>query len=643
MKRVVLSFLFLSFLSTAFIKASDPVIMKIAGKDIKKSEFEYIWNKNNTNNAVDKKSLEDYLDLFVNFKLKVAEAKFQGIDTTKSFINELNGYRNQLTAPYLTDKEAEDKLISQTYDRIKEYVEASHILIKVDPDASPEDTLIAWEKINKIYAKAISKGSDFSKLAKEFSEDASKDEGGYLGYATGFRYVYTFENVMYTTPVGKVSKPFRSQFGYHIVKVTDRRPAGGKYRSGHIMKMVPQGADELTKQDAKDSIFKIYERILKGEDFKTFAVNNSDDRNAASNNGEYGFMFCGSLPIEYEDAVYKLKPGEVSPPFSSKYGWHIVKALEFMPYPTKEEMMEDLKGIMGRDERSLIPKSSLVEKLKKEYLFTEFKQNYLPFEDAWNSLRTKKDSTSVKSLLTSSSILFRIGEQNCTQKDFAQYLKLRGYGTNNIRSCYNDFVQEQIMKYEDNMLESKYPDFGHLMQEYSDGILLFEVSNREVWDKATKDTAGLEKYFTEHKVDYNWEKPHYKGFAISCADKKTAAKAKKLIKGISSDSVSVVLKRTLNNDSTTLIKIERGLFTAGENSVVDSLVFKQKNTKQDAKFPVCFVNGKMLKTGPESYSDVRGLVISDYQNYLEKIWIEALRKKFEVKIYNDVVNTVNKD
>lgn len=642
MRRIAL-FLFSSlFLSNLIVASADPVIMKIGNKDITKTEFEYIWSKNNTNNTIDKKSFNEYIDLFVNFKLKVAEAESQGLDTTNAFISELDGYRRQLTTPYLTDKNAEEIIVKQTYDRIRKYVESSHILIQVGLDVSPEDTLTAWNKINAVYDQAV-KGVDFAKLARENSLDNSKDEGGYLGFATGFRYVYPFENAVYNTPVGAVSQPFRTQYGYHIVKAHSLRDAGGRYRSGHIFKAVTKDAPKENQEAAKLAIYKIYNQITGGGDFQKFAETESDDQNAAANRGEYGLMYCGSLPIEYEDQVYKLKIGEYSQPFQSKYGWHIVKALEFMPYPSIEEMKEDINGIIGRDERSQFAKNALIEKLKKEYSYSLITENFVAFEKAWDALRKNQDSTAIKALRKSNSPVFTLGGSLYPQRAFSEFIDKKASGTNNMKSLFNEFVNEKVLAYEDSKLEKKYPEFGHLMQEYRDGILLFEISNREVWDKATKDTAGLVSYFAKNKKKYAWEKPRFKGFIISCTDKNVAAKAKELMKGISDDSIAVVLRRNLNTDSTTVVKIEKGLYASGENPVTDSLVFKLKNTKKDNTFTEQFLKGKMLKKGPESYIDVRGLVISDYQTYLEKVWIDGLKRKFNVSIYEEVVNTVNKN
>jgi len=643
MKKIALLLILSTCLSAGFAQTKDPVIMNIGGKDVSKSEFEYIWNKNNTNNTPDKKSLDEYVDLFVNFKLKVAEAKAQGIDTTRAFVNELGGYRRQLITPYLTDKITEEALIQQAYDRMREYVEVSHILLSVKPGVTPDDTLKTYQKVMKIYSRAI-KGEDFSKLAKENSEDGSKEVGGYLGFSAGLRYVYPFENAAYNTPVGKISKPFRSQYGYHIVKVHSRRPAPGQYRSGHILKLVSSNATAEQKLAIKDSIFRIYNAILKNkDDFKKYATEQSDDKSAASRNGEYGLMNCGSLPFEYEDAVYKLKVGEFSEPFQSKYGWHIVKALEFQPFPELDKLREDIVAAISRDERSQLAKESMIKKLKKEYNYTFFIENFDPFNKAFEAIKTSGDSTLLKTLAVSGLPLFTLNGQEFSQKLFVSYLSMKGVNSSNLTESFTTFVNDRVLAYEDSQLERKYPEFGHLMQEYTDGMLLFEVSNREVWEKASLDTVGLESFFASNKSKYAWEKPKFKGFVIQCANAKIAKQANKMLRKLSSDSIIVVLKRTFNTDSTTLIKVERGLFASGENSMVDFLAFKLGKLDKQADFPEVFVKGSVLEKGPESYTDVRGLVISDYQNYLEQKWLEALKSKFKVVVYKDVVNTVNKN
>lgn len=655
MKKITLSICFAACLSTCFAQAKDPVIVTIGGEDIPKSEFEYIWNKNKSNEAKDSKSLDKYVDLFVNFKLKVAEAKAQKLDTTKSYLSELKTYRHQLEVPYMTDKAFDEIMSKEIYDRMREYVETSHILVAIKSGASPEDTLKAYTKAMDVYNLAL-KGEDFAQLAKANTDDRNKEEGGYLGFSTGGRYVYPFENTVFSTPVGSVSKPFRTQFGYHVVKVHSRKPAWGMYRSGHIMKLAPLSAPDSVRQAAKDSIFKMYEALRNGGDFQEYATKHSDDRAAAAHKGEYDLRACGTLPYEYEDALYKVKAGQYSEPFQSKYGWHIVKALEFKPYPEMDQMRDEINKTLNNKERSQIRKEHFVEKLKTEYHFTETSGSLDAFSQAIAAIRNSKDTTLFRSLCESEAPMFVLDGVTYTQKQFASTFSKRKNLVNfNIDEAYAAYVQQSVLGYEESLLEKKYPEFANLMKEYSDGILLFEVSNREVWEKASLDTAGLKSYFAAHKSTYKWDKPHYKGFIIQCKNDSIAKLAKIMIKDMPADSVRTVLKRAFNRDSTTMVKVDWGLYACGENAHVDRILFKhcKVESKTDAKaaakqgpnsnFPAVFLSGRKLGKKPQSYGDVRGLVISDYQNLLEKKWTEALREKYPVVINKAVVNTVNKD
>lgn len=643
MKRTF-SLICLTFgLSVALSTAQEPILMTIGDKAVTKAEFEYIWKKNNTNTTFDQQSFDEYVDLFINFKLKVAEAEAQGLDTTTAFRTELEGYRKQLTAPYLTDKEAEDWLAKQTYDRIREYVESSHILIRVDANASPEDTLVAWKKIMDIYHQATTGKADFAELARQYSEDGTRQQGGYLGFVTGFRFIYSFENAIYSTPAGQIAGPVRTDFGYHLVKVHSRRPAPGRYRSAHIMKMVSEQDAPEAQEAAQKAIFDLYDQLKKGADFGKLAEESSDDQGSSARGGEYGLLYCGSLPIEYEDAVYKLKEGEYSEPFKSLYGWHIVKALEFQPYPSLEVMKDDISSIINRDERAREPRNHFVAKLKATYGYAVNQETLKAFIDAYDRFRLRQDTTGVSALSASTATLFTIGDKRVSAAEFSNYLVNNPMAANNMNRALDEFSKDVVIAYEDSRLETKYPEFGHLMQEYRDGILLFEVSNKEVWDKASQDTKGLEAYFKKHKKDYAWDKPHFKGFVVHCADEATASSVKKLLKKLPADSVGIVLKRTFNTDSTQLVRVEKGLYVQGDNPVVDSVLFQQHNTKQDAKFPFPVLHGKVLKKGPESYVDVRGLVVSDYQTYLEERWLASLRKKYPVTIHQEVAATVNKN
>ena len=636
----------LLFLGITATLANDPVLMKINGKPVLKSEFEYIYNKNNSNNSLDKKTLDEYVDLFVNFKLKVEEAKAQGLDTTKSFINELAGYRSQLTKPYLTDAKVDESVLQEAYNRLKEDVEVSNILIRVQQNATPADTLAAWKKINAI-AKRIEK-EDFAKVAKEVSEDESaKENNGYIGWVSAFRTVYPFETMAYNTKPGTISKPVRTAFGYHIVKVQGRRESQGEILVAHIMRFTEQGNDEKNKS-AKFKIDSIYDRVKAGDDFGKLANDLSDDRGSATKNGELPWFGAGRMIPEFENAAFALKnKGDMSAPIQSAYGWHIIKLIDRKGIDTFENMKEDLQSKVKRDERASLGLKSFVAKLKSDYKFTTNNESVKEYY----SLLDKKTLTDSIFQLEAAKLakpIMTIAAKAFTQSDFTQFLKANSYtdktaAADIIDEKYAAFAEKEILAYEDSQLEKKYEDFRFLMQEYHDGILLFEVSNNEVWEKASKDTEGLAKYFNNNKADYKWEKPHFKGRLIMCKDKETFKAAKAIVKKSHNDSIDKYL-RTRLNDSIQHVKIEKNIFVQGDNKQVDKLAFKSKAVVEaDKDYPFVFVSGKMLKTLPEDYTDVRGLVTADYQEYLEKEWIAKLRTKFTVEIDKKILETVKKN
>ena len=643
---VIKLFAFLALSASTFAQTTDPVLMTINNKPVLKSEFEYIYNKNNSNNSLDKKTLDEYVDLFVNFKLKVEEAKSQGIDTTKSFINELAGYRTQLTKPYLTDSKVDDALLHEAYDRSKEDVDVSHILIRIAPNATPADTLKAFNEINAIW-KRVQK-EDFTKVAKEVSQDQSAEQNsGHIGWISAFRTVYPFETVAYNTPVNTISRPVRTGFGYHILKIHARRTSLGEILVSHIMIFTAKGDDEKNKK-AKATIDSIYTRVKAGDDFGTLAKNLSHDKGSSVKNGELPWFGTGRMVPQFETAAFALKNvGDVSQPIQSDYGWHIIKLMDKKGLASFEELKADLERKVKHDERANSGQHAFLTKSRMDNNYQENKPNIQEFYKLLGK-KTLSDSTFTAEAAKLSKPLFSFAGKDFTQADFAKYLKKNSASEKTIPSeiiddKLNAFADSELLAYEDSQLEKKYDDFRFLMQEYHDGILLFEVSNREVWEKASKDTPGLKNYFSNHKGDYTWEKPHFKGHVILCKDEATLKAAKSIVKKSETDSIDKYL-RTRLNDSIQYVKVEKGLYVQGDNKVVDDQIFKSKEKYAPAKeYPFFFVSGKLLKNKPEDYSDVRGLVTADYQEFLEREWIKALRAKYPVNVDQNVLKTVKKN
>ncbi len=625
---------------------NDPVIMTINGNPVTKSEFEYIYNKNNSANSIDKKTLDEYVDLFVNFKLKVEEAKAQGIDTTAAFVKEYNGYRAQLAKPYLVDNTADEALVKEAYERMKEDVDVSHILVRVAPGATAADTLAAWNKIMEA-EKRLAK-EDFEKVARDLSEDPSvADNGGHIGWISAFNTIYPFETRAYNTPVGTVSAPVRTVVGYHIIKVHNRRPSQGEVLTAHIM-LFTDRADEAKNATVKTRIDSLYARVQAGDDFGKLATEFSEDRGSAMRNGELPWFGTGRMVPEFEQAAFALKEkGDVSEPIRSQFGWHIIKLLDKRGVASFDDAKADIERKIKRDERGKAGQVAFVKGLKKEYDF-RLEQ---PAVDEFVTLLDGKqlnDSSFRHAVAALDKPLFSFAGKQYTQADFAAYLKANMHSTKTIASeviaeKLDAFETKELLAYEDTQLARKHADFRFLSQEYYDGILLFEVSNREVWEKASKDTTGLTAFFKAHRKDYAWDKPHYKGRVIYCKDEPTLKAAQSIVKRSETDSIDKYL-RTRLNDSIQYVKIEKGLFVEGDNPVVDDKVFKSKEKYVPTEeYPYVFVSGKLLKKLPEDYTDVRGLVTADYQTYLEEEWVKHLREKYPVVIDEEVLATVKQN
>ncbi len=632
---------------------NDPTIMVINEEPVSKSEFEYIYNKNNSNNTLDKKNLDEYVNLFVNFKLKVAEAKSKGIQHRKSYTEELETYRSQLAAPYMTDKETEEEIIKEAYERMKEDVDASHILIK----CSRNDTVGAYTKIYQLYSQ-LQKGADFETLAKENSQCPSSSKGGHLGYITAFMTVYPFETAAYNTPVGSFSAPTRTSFGYHIIKVNDRRPTKGTVRIGHIYKRVEnESQSDLMKQKA-DSIHLL---LQQGANFGEVAKKYSDDLQSASRGGDMGWIESGRLPVEFENAAFALKKnGEISSVVKTPFGYHIIKLLDKKGLDSYANLHDEIKAKMLRDERASRLNDSYIEKLKQKYGFRLVSGRLEPFYQIMDMTYEPEIRLIYRRM---DAPLYTLNSNYYPQESFITYFKAEKEkldkakadknSQSNKRSAGNidteissksfvdktfaEYIKEIVVAEEEASLEKEHPEYRNLLKEYSDGLLLFEISNEEVWNKASIDQEGLEKFFEANKENYKWESPRFKGKVLLCSDKKVLAEAEKFIKNAPKDSVDIQLKRKFNKDKVQ-IKIENGLYAAGSNKAVDAYIFK-KGTYTDNDYPAVACIGDLI-TAPESYKDIRGPVTADYQNYLEEEWIKSLKNKYKVTINQEVLKTV---
>ena len=585
------AFLFLAVAAMSMgIMAQSETLMTINGKAVSAEEFLYIYEKNNQAGAVDPKTMDEYLDMFINFKLKVAEAEAQGIDTTESFKKELKGYRAQATPKYLQDEAAMDSLIEMSWRHLAKDRRAAHIAIQCPMNADSAAQAEALAKINEArervtIGKQVLKGKGkkaklvrqpveaFDAVAREISTDpAVQETGGELGWITPFRYVYPLEEATYNTPVGQISEVFRTQYGYHIVLVEEERDHV-EVKAAHIMKMVP--ADSLS--EIKKALIDSVAKIVTPENFGEVAKMESEDRGSSSRGGDLGWFGKGMMVKAFEEAAFSMKAGEISAPVRTQYGWHLLYKEAERGIQPLDSMRTQIERQVKRDERAKEADKSFIRKTRAEY---------------------------------------------------------------NLPAAMSD---ADVKAYADEHLEAKYPELKNLVQEYHDGILLFEVSLREVWDKAAKDTAGLEAYFKANKKNYTWEKPRWKGYLVQAKDKSSAKAAQAIIKSANPDSIQSYIAKRVNCDSVTYVKVQHGLWEKGKNAAIDKFGFKDKKVEYtpNEAMPEVVCVGKVLKA-PEAWSDEKGKVTTDYQDYLEAEWVKALRAKYPVVINEEVWNAIKK-
>lgn len=622
------------------------VVFTVDGTPITVSEFLSVFNKNNSSKqAPSEKEIRDYLDLYIKFKYKVTEAYNLKLDTSDRFRGELDGYRTQLAQPYLNDKETTEELLKEAYERMKTEIRASHILVLCKENASPKDTLEAYKRIMALRDQIV-KGGDFEKIAMESSEDPSaKENKGDLGYFSVFKMIYSFEDQCYKAKPGVVSMPFRTEVGYHIVLVKDVRPARGQIRVAHIMTMAREGSPDSITNEARRRIEEIQQRLKNGEKFEELAKKYSDDASSGDRGGELAWFSTGKMVPEFEDASFALKNnGDISGIIRTPYGFHIIKRIELQPVPKFEDVKADLQTKIARDSRSYKNRQVKIAKLKSEYRFTE---NLPVKKEALSKIDTTYFTLAWKrgKLDNDKKTLFTVGTKAVTVADFGKYLDENQVEMKEVslpifmEKAYNNFVERQVLAYEDSRLETKYPDFRNLIREYREGILLFDLSDQMVWSKAVSDTAGLKAYYEAHKSENNWG-ARVNGVIYQFSDEKTAKAALKDMKKGKLTAEEILAKYNANNALAG--KATTGKFEKGDNAVVDTIEWKNGFSK------IVFVNGQysfvdvrgVLPAGPKELGEVRGIMTTNYQNYLEAAWLESLKKKYIVKVNEDVVKSL---
>ena len=638
MKKIGLSILCGVF---AFaISAQD--LLTIDNQRISLDEFKNVFYKNNNNTELTKEYLDEYMQLFVNFKLKVKEADELGLDTIESFISELDGYRIQLAKPYLKNKEFDKNMLTEAYNRMKQDIKASHILIKVDENASIQQKNKAYDKILSIRSSILDSTISFIDAAKLHSDDKSAlNNGGNLSYFTAFMMVYDFESAAYSTKIGEISMPVKTKYGYHIISVSDKRKAFGEVKVAHIMFKSNEGADDNKLKEAKDNIYKVAELLNDGEVFSDVAERFSEDRSTAVKGGNLPAFGVGKMVPEFESVAFGLKQvGDVSNPFRTQYGWHIITLLERKEIPEFELVKAELKTKIESDSRNELSKEALFTKLHKTYKVVNNPKVFTAFrKKTANAIALGK----FKSSLKDNSKLVSINGKGITVNSFVNYILSNQKSGNNIDQLYIDFINEELLAYEESQLEINYPEYKNLLQEYRDGILLFNLTNTKVWTKAVKDTIGLQNFYSENMSNYLWS-DRVDATIYSSIDLATAKAVKRAIyKKHRGNLTDAKILTEINDNAPLSLQINSKNFVKGENKFIDSVDWKigiAKDIKtKDGSYIIIDIK-EVLSSGIKKLNETRGKVISDYQNALEKEWIAELLKKYNVSVNKDVLYTL---
>ncbi len=632
MKKGLLS-LALVLASVAVVQAKgskDPELMTINGKAVTLGEFEYLYHKNNSQQLAPQ-TIDEYLDMFVTYKQKVADAESEGIDNTETFKNEFDGYRRELAEPYLRNKEMEDSIIRAVYSHMQEDVDVSHIMLaSKGPGIDAEAQKHTLDSIRT----AILNGADFAALARQYSIDrAARKNGGRMGFIPVGRLPYTFEDAAYNTKAGEISPVVETPFGFHIVKVNARRPARGQVLAQHILKLT-QGLSEEDAAKKKAEIDSIGALLAAGADFEEIAKKESEDPGSQRNGGRLNWFGAGQMVPEFEEAAFSLQNGEVSAPFKTSYGYHIVKRLDWKPVDSFETMEPMIKNVIQRDERGQMPRKRKIAELRRK-----FKAGV----NAANLALVKNeivkngglDSALIEKYIVSEMEVASMGKQKILLSEVVSEIGAPLAGTPERQAAQfeervNLSLDNAVTEAERQDLAVNNADYRNLLNEYRDGMLLFEVSDRKVWTKAKQDKEGLENYFRTHRDKYKWEKPKFKSYVVFATSDSIMQLAKGYLEStdIPGDSLATDLRKKFGKD----VKIEKVIAAQGENNITDYLGFGAEKPEAKGKWAWYFpYRGKILNA-PEEAADVRGAVTGDYQGELEEAWVAGLKQKFPAKI-----------
>lgn len=648
MNRIPL-FIIVSILSITSIFAqdiSDEILLTVNEQEVKAFEFINVYEKNlDLVQDPDQKKIENYLPLFISYKSKLMQARELGLDTLEVYTKELAGYRKDLAAPYFKDPKEEEKLVKEAWERSKYDLEVSHILLEVKEDALPADTLKQYKKITSILKEIESGKISFSDAAKKYSEGPSNVKGGAIGWMTVFQMVYPFESGAYNTPVGKISKPVRSSFGYHLIEVNSKRDSKGKVQIAHIFKRAVPGekSDSISKIN-KALMDTIYSQVDGGKEFAALARRYSDDKRSGMNGGMLPVVGSGKLMPKMDELAFSLNEGEVSKPFSTKYGWHILKVIKKFPVASFEDSKEEISNSLSKESRSLYIEKSVINHLYTKYKIKENKKLFSEIEKSIDASFLKpswKNTSKVKK-----ETILTIENLKLNSKDYIKFLEENPVDPRNkfslsyvLEQKRMDFIDAQVMKYYDENLENEFPEFKDVMTNYREGILIYNLMNIKIWDKSFTDSTGLAKYYEEHKTEYMW--PQRADLVIAkCFNEKAAKKSLKYMKRGKSQEY---IENKINKDAQVGVTFQTGIITPTNDVLPDGFEWEKGVSKiykkSDTNYVIIDVKS-FVKPEVKTLEETKNKARTDYQNFLELQWNQELLKDYKVIVNEEILRSI---
>jgi peptidyl-prolyl cis-trans isomerase SurA len=652
MKQFFLSVFLLHLFGTialAQTKTSDPLLFTVGDIKVGKAEFLRMYTKNINNQKPDysEKALREYLTLYSRFKMKVAEAEKMQLDTMPTIQGELGGYKKQLSKTYLTDKEVTDKLTKEAYDRMKKDVRVSHILVSI-PRGS-DDTLAALRKIDSIY-QAVQSGTDFATIAKLASEDKqSASNGGDIGFITALQLIYPFENAAYETPVGAVSKPFRTLFGYHIVKRTDERAARGEIQVSQIMVGIQKSAGKEGEMAAKARIDSVSSLLKQGQSFESLVAKYSDDKFSKNSDGKLAIFGVGQMVPAFEDAAFALKnPGDISNPVRTEFGYHIIKLEKKIPVRPFDSVKTELTKRVEKDSRIETARALFSNRIKAKVNYKEYPEALTELIAAIPDSTLRNGSYRGDDYERMQKSLFEMTDVSFKQSDFAHHIetftkgRIYGQKESTLRSLFKNYAEKVLMDYQENKLIDENDDYRNLITEYRDGIMLFELTDRMVWSNAATDSAGLAAFYQQHKSNYMWQ-PAVTADVYKAIDEVHIKKVVKELNNPSNKSVEEVVKAANGDGPQNKVFYETGKFEKTKfpsNLKLEAGKYAPYYKNEDGSFSLVNVKEVFNAPSQKTLSEAKGYVVSEYQEHLEREWIKQLEAKYPVRIQESTLKAM---